>query len=416
MSLASTANTHAGPRAAAQLHSRATGLRCPRLDLQLIGVVATLLAIGLVMVTSASITTADRQIGDPFYYGLRQGIYLLAGIGIGMLVFKVRMAHWARAGVPVLMLALALLLVVLIPGIGRSVNGATRWIGMGPVNIQVSEPAKLLLFIYLAGYLVRRAEEVRNQVSGFIKPMAVLSFAGVLLLTEPDFGATVVLLATALAMMFLAGVRWWQFGVLIGTAVAAMSVLAITSPYRMKRLTTFIHPWEDPFDSGFQLTQSLIAIGRGHWLGVGLGGSVQKLFYLPEAHTDFVFAVWAEEFGLLGVLLLVFLYAFLVWRAFSIGAVAQKAGDHFSGYLAYGIGTWIGLQSFINMGVNMGALPTKGLTLPLMSYGGSSLVVMCMAIAILLRIDYETRCSVHTLPTSADSGPAPRRASARRPS
>ncbi|MBI5041133.1 MAG: putative lipid II flippase FtsW [Gammaproteobacteria bacterium] len=415
MNLASAAQVHGGARGTARLNSRASGLRCPRLDLQLIGVVAALLAIGLVMVTSASITTADRQLGDPFYYALRQGVYLLAGLGVGAVIFRVRMAHWARAGVPVLLLALALLAVVLIPGIGRSVNGATRWIGLGPVNIQVSEPAKLLLFMYLAGYLVRHAEEVRHQVSGFIKPMAVLGFAGVLLLAEPDFGATVVLLATSLAMMFLAGVRWWQFAVLIGSAVAAMSLLAITSPYRMKRLTTFIHPWEDPFNSGFQLTQSLIAIGRGHWTGVGLGGSVQKLFYLPEAHTDFVFAVWAEEFGLLGVLVLVSLYTLLVWRAFSIGSVAQKAGDHFSGYLAYGIGTWLGLQSVINMGVNMGALPTKGLTLPLLSYGGSSLMVMCMAIAILLRIDYETRCSVHTLPTNADPGPAPRRASVRSP-
>lgn len=395
--------------------ARSAGARCPRLDMQLISVVAALLAIGLVMVTSASITTADRQLGQPFYYGLRQGIYLLAGIGAGMLVFRVRMAHWARAGVPVLMLALGLLLIVLVPGLGRTVNGATRWIGLGPVNIQVSEPAKLLLFIYLAGYLVRHAEEVRDKVSGFIKPMAVLTFAGALLLIEPDFGATVVLLSTALVLMFLAGVRWWQFGVLIGTAAAAMSILAITSSYRMKRLTTFINPWEDPFDSGFQLTQSLIAIGRGHWAGVGLGASVQKVFYLPEAHTDFVFAVWAEEFGLLGVLLLVSLYAFLVWRTYSIGRVAQQAGDIFSGYLAYAIGTWLGLQIIINMGVNMGALPTKGLTLPLISYGGSSLVVMCVAIAMLLRIDYETHCSVHTLPSNADAGPAPRRNSMQRP-
>lgn len=393
---------------------RAVGARCPRLDMQLIAVVTALLAIGLVMVTSASITTADRQLGQPFYYGLRQGIYLLAGIGAGMLVFRVRMAHWARAGVPVLMLALGLLLIVLVPGVGRTVNGATRWIGLGPVNIQVSEPAKLLLFIYLSGYLVRHAEEVRSKVSGFIKPMAVLTFAGVLLLIEPDFGATVVLLATALVLMFLAGVRWWQFGVLIGAAVSAMSLLAITSSYRMKRLTTFVNPWEDPFDSGFQLTQSLIAIGRGHWTGVGLGASVQKVFYLPEAHTDFVFAVWAEEFGLLGVLLLVSLYAFFVWRAYDIGRVAQKAGDIFSGYLAYAIGTWLGLQIVINMGVNMGALPTKGLTLPLISYGGSSLMVMCVAIAMLLRIDYETRCTLNTLPTGADAGPTPRRSSARR--
>lgn len=395
--------------------TRTNGLRCPRLDFELLGVALTLLSLGLVMVASASIAMADRQLNDPFYYSLRQGIYLMVGLGIGASIFQVRMAHWARAGVPLLILAFVLLIAVLIPGVGHSVNGAARWIAFGPVNLQASEPVKLLLFLYLASYLVRHAEEVRSKVSGFIKPMGVLGLAAILLLAEPDFGATVVLLSAALVMMFMAGVRWWQFATLIGTAVGAMSLLAITSPYRLARLTTFVDPWADPFNSGFQLTQSLIAIGRGHWFGVGLGGSVQKLFYLPEAHTDFVFAVWAEEFGLVGVLLLVGLYAYLLWRAFSIGSVAQQAGDHFSGYLAYGIGTWLGLQAFINMGVNMGALPTKGLTLPLMSYGGSSLVVMCVAIALLLRIDYETRCSVFTLPTNADPGPSPRRMPARRP-
>lgn len=408
MSFFATAQGRAGTGA------RTAGLRCPRLDMGLLGVALTLLAIGLVMVASASIATADRELGDPFYFAMRQGIFLSIGLAVGVLIFQVRMVHWARAGVPVLALTFLLLLAVLIPGVGREVNGASRWIALGPINLQVSEPAKLLLFIYLAGYLVRHAEEVRNRVSGFIKPMGVLALAGVLLLAQPDFGATVVLLAAALAMMFLAGVRWWQFGVLLGGAGSLLAVLAVVSPYRMNRLTTFVDPWADPFNSGFQLTQSLIAIGRGQWSGVGLGGSVQKLFYLPEAHTDFVFAVWAEEFGLIGVLLLVALYGYLVWRAFAIGSVAQQAGDHFSGYLAYGIGTWFGLQSFINMGVNMGALPTKGLTLPLMSYGGSSLVVMCTAIALLLRIDYETRGSVHRLPTKPDAAPARRLQVARR--
>ena len=388
---------------------QASGLRCPRIDFQLLAVTAALLTIGLVMVASSSVAIADRQLGDPFYYVLRQSMYLVVGLAIAALVFNVRMAHWARAGVPVLLLSFLLLILVLIPGVGRSVNGAARWIALGPINVQVSEPAKLLLFIYLAGYLVRHLDEVRSQVSGFIKPMGVLILASILLLAEPDFGATVVLLSTALTMMFLAGVRWWQFAILIGGAAASLALLAVTSPYRMQRLTTFLDPWADPFNTGFQLTQSLIAIGRGDFFGVGLGGSVQKLFYLPEAHTDFVFAVLAEEFGLLGVLVLVCLYAVLLWRAFSIGHVAQRAGEQFSAYLAYGIGTWLGLQSFINMGVNMGLLPTKGLTLPLLSYGGSSLVVMCVAIAILLRIDYETRCSLNTLPTT---GPGPRRRTA----
>lgn len=391
--------------------TQAGGLRYPRLDYPLLAVVLALLSIGLVMVASASVAIAERALGDPYYYLLRQALYLVLSLVAALLVFGIRMVHWARAGVPVLLLALGLLALVLVPGIGHSVNGATRWIDIGPLNLQVSEPAKLLLFIYLAGYLVRHLEEVRNQLSGFIKPMAVLMVASVLLLLEPDFGATVVLLMTALVMMFLAGVRWWQFAILIGGAGLSLAILAVTSPYRMQRLTTFLDPWADPFNTGFQLTQSLIAIGRGDFFGVGLGASIQKLFYLPEAHTDFVFAVLAEEFGLLGVLVVVGLYAYLVWRAFAIGALAQQCGDYFSSYLAYGIGTWLGLQSFINIGVNMGLLPTKGLTLPLLSYGGSSLLVVCIALAMLIRIDYETRCSVHSLPTH---GPTPRQRQGRR--
>ena len=377
--------------------ARLRKLRCPQLDLPLLAAGLALALLGLVMVASASMPMADRELGNPFHYALRQGGFLLVGLLLGVAAFQVRMAHWQRAGMVLLFLALGLLVVVLVPGVGRTINGATRWLSLGPVNLQVSEPAKLLLLVYLAGYLVRRSEEVREQLSGFIKPMAVLAAACVLLLAEPDFGATVVLLATALVMMFMAGVRWWQFLALLALAGGAMALLAVSSPYRMARLTAFLNPWADPFDSGFQLTQSLIAIGRGEWFGVGLGGSVQKLFYLPEAHTDFVFAVLAEELGLAGVLVLVALYAFVVWRAFAIARVALAANEDFSGYLAYGLGTWLGLQSFINIGVNMGLLPTKGLTLPLFSYGGSSLVVMCLLLALLARIDYETRCTVHNV-------------------
>lgn len=373
------------------------GLVPAGLDMRLVGVTLTLLALGLVMVTSASMTMADRQTGNPFYFTVRQAIYVVMGLGVGLVVMRVRLVHWQRAGMIGLFLALGLLLVVLVPGVGRNINGSTRWIGLGPINLQVSEPTKLLVMVYLAGYLVRRGDEVRRRASGFLKPLAVIGIGCVLLLIEPDFGAAVVLLATALTMMFLAGVRWWQFALLVGGAVLVLAVLAVSSPYRLERLTTFLNPWANPFSSGFQLTQSLIAFGRGGWFGVGLGNSIQKLFYLPEAHTDFLMAVLSEELGLVGVFSVIALYAYLVWRAFAIGAVAEHVGDAFGAFLSYGIGTWLGMQSTINMGVNMGLLPTKGLTLPLLSYGGSSLITTCVAVALLLRVDYEARCKVHGL-------------------
>ncbi len=375
----------------------ARGRRCPRLDFALLSAFFVLLAIGLVMVASASMPTADRFHLGSFYYTLRQAAYMVMGIGLGLLVLRVRLAWWERAGFLCLLLALALLLAVLIPGVGHKVNGSIRWISLGVFRLQVSEAAKLLILIYLAGYLVRHAAQIREGMAGFLKPMLVLVCASVLLLLEPDFGATVVLFSTALVMMFMAGVRLLNFVALIGLAAGAFALLAVSSPYRMQRLTAFLNPWADPFDSGFQLSQSLIAIGRGEWSGVGLGASIQKLFYLPEAHTDFVFAVLAEELGLIGVLVLLGLYAFLVWRAFRIAAVALDNGNPFAGYLAYGIGTWLGLQTLINIGVNTGLLPTKGLTLPLLSYGGSSMLVSCAAIALLLRIDYETRCTAEGL-------------------
>jgi len=311
---------------------------------------------------------------------------------------------------PLLLSAFAMLVLVLLPGVGVEVNGASRWINVGLFNVQVSELAKLFFIIYLASYLARHGEEVRTQISGFLKPIGLLVIAAVLLLLEPDFGATVVLAAIVMGMIFMAGVKLFQFGGVLGLGALLMAGMAVSSPYRMKRLTTFIDPWADPFDSGFQLTQSLIAIGRGEWFGVGLGASIQKLFYLPEAHTDFVFAVLAEELGLLGVCTIIVLYAVLVWRAFVIAAQAVKAENFFASYLAYGIGIWFGLQSFINIGVNMGLLPTKGLTLPLMSYGGSSMVVMCAAIALLLRIDYETRCTAAGMSASGVATATLRRA------
>ena len=269
--------------------------------------------------------------------------------------------------------------------IGRSMINA------GLFRLQVSEPAKLLFIIYLASYLARHSEQLRVHISGFLKPLGLLAIVAVLLLLEPDFGATVVLTATVMGMIFMAGVKLTQFATMVGAGGLLLGGLAVSSPYRLERLTTFMNPWADPFDSGFKLTQSLMAIGRGEWFGVGLGSSVQKLFYLPEAHTDFVFAVLAEELGLLGVCTVIALYVLFVWRAFIVAAQAAKANHLFAASLSYGIGIWFGLQSFVNIGVNMGLLPTKGLTLPLMSYGGSSMVVMCAAAALVLRVDYETR-------------------------
>jgi cell division protein FtsW len=288
-----------------------------------------------------------------------------------------------------LLAGLALLFVVLIPGIGYEVNGSRRWIRVGIMNLQVSEPARLCFIIYLAGYLVRRNKAVREEFVGFLRPMLVMSVACFALLSEPDFGAAVVLLATALTMLFVAGARIRDFLLFFSVAVIGMAMLAVVSPYRMNRLTAFLDPWSDPFDSGFQLTQSLIAIGRGELTGVGLGNSVQKLFYLPEAHTDFVFAVFAEEFGLIGSLAIIGIFLALLWRVFKLAVSAVNSERFFEAYVAIGLGTWLGLQAFINVGVNMGILPTKGLTLPLISYGRSSLIVTMVAIAILLRIHHE---------------------------
>jgi len=289
----------------------------------------------------------------------------------------------------VLFVGFLLLIVVLVPGIGYEVNGSTRWVRIGIMNLQVSEPARLCFLMSLAGYLVRRNKSLREEFLGFLRPMIVLIFACILLLSEPDFGAAVVLLGTAMVMMFVAGARIRDFLLFVVVATAAMAALAVFSPYRMKRITGFLDPWADPFDSGFQLTQSLIAIGRGEWFGVGLGDSVQKLFYLPEAHTDFVFAVYAEEFGLLGSLILIALFLALLWRVFKLAMRAADAEQFFEAYIAIGLGTWLGIQAFVNIGVNMGMLPTKGLTLPLISYGRSSLIITMICISLLLRIHHE---------------------------
>lgn len=387
------------------------GDHLPPLDFALITAVAALCSLGLVMVTSASMPVAERLDVGTFYFAIRQCVYLGLGLLLGLVVLRVRMAWWEQGSLLCILLAIMMLLAVLVPGVGVEVNGSIRWINLGVFRLQVSEPAKLLAIVYMAGYLVRHGEQVRNTGAGFIKPLGLLLVAAMLLLMEPDFGATVVLMTTALVMMFMAGVSLWKFAALIGAAGAGFAALAMTSPYRLQRLTAFVDPWNDPFNTDFQLTQSLIAIGRGEWLGVGLGASIQKLFYLPEAHTDFVFAVLAEELGLFGILVLLGLYAFVVYRAYVIAATAENGGNLFAAYLAYGIGTWLAMQAIINIGVNTGLLPTKGLTLPLLSYGGSSMLVTCIAIALLLRIDYETRCTVSSLPASGAAAAKRRRRS-----
>ena len=374
------------------------------MDMPLLCIAGLILAIGLIMVASSSITLADKTTGSPFYFLTRQFIFAAVGTGAGVAMYLMPLAWWQRSGYLLLMLAFALLMMVLVPGIGRHINGSIRWVVLGPFRLQVSEPARLLIFIYLAGYIVRRSDELSTGLKGFLKPMLLVAFAGVLLLVEPDFGATLVLTCTALAMLFLGGARLKDFGLCAGVAALAALGLVLASPYRLARLTGFLNPWQDPFDTGFQLTNSLIAIGQGQLFGVGLGESVQKLFYLPEAHTDFVFAVTAEEFGLLGSVVLIILYLSLTWRAVLVARRAARREQLFGAYLAFGIGIWIGLQAFINMGVNMGVLPTKGLTLPLMSYGGSSLIVSCAAIGLLMRVDRETRESGKWKSESMEAG------------
>ena len=365
-------------------------LRNPiRMDSIMLGLSLTLLLGGLVVLASASISIGENGAGDPFYYVSRQAAAAMLGGVAAFLCLLVPMHIWRSTGPLMLLLGLALLVVVLVPGVGYTANGSTRWIRLGVVNLQASELARLCLMIYLAGYLVRHNKTLREQFSGFARPMIVLFIACCLLLAEPDLGAAIVLVAVAFSMMFVAGARFRDFFVFAGLAVAAAVVLAVTRQYRLERLTGFLDPWADPYNTGFQLTQSLIAIGRGEWFGVGLGDGVQKLFYLPDAHTDFVFAVFAEEFGLLGSVVLILLFVGLLWRIFRLAMRAARHERFFEAYLATGIGTWLGLQTFINLGVNMGLLPTKGLTLPLISYGRSSLIIAMVSIGILLRIHHE---------------------------
>ena len=360
-------------------------------DKWLIAALIALVIIGLMMVASSSVMISTKFYHQPFHFLIRQACYLGVGLVAAMVIMRIDSSEWEKYSVPLLFLCLLLLVLVLIPGIGRTVNGSRRWLSIGPVGIQVSELAKMTMIFYLAGYLVRQQQSVSQSILGFIRPMIILGVVAVLLLLEPDFGATVVISGTVMAMLFLSGVMLRYYFGLILVVGLCLAFLEVSSPYRVARLTAFLNPWADQFNSGYQLTQSLIAFGRGGWSGVGLGDGVQKLFYLPEAHTDFLFAVLAEELGLIGILLVLALYSILVFRGLMIGFHANLQDRLFAAYTAYGITFWLGLQAAINMGVNAGLLPTKGLTLPLMSYGGASIVVNCMVIALLLRIDHENR-------------------------
>jgi cell division protein FtsW len=348
-----------------------------------------LVLVGLVAISSASIEYADWHFRDPWHHTRRHLIYVAISVGAAVVVYRLPLRFWLASGWMWLLAGLAMLVLVLLPGIGKEVNGAQRWLPLGPFTLQPSEFAKFTVVVYFAGYMVRQAREVRNEVAGFLKPMGVLGLVSVLLMAEPDFGATVIVVATAFGMLFLAGVKLSHFLSVLGLSLVGLVGLIFAAPYRVARLTAYTDPWADPYGSGFQLVQSLIAFGRGEWLGVGLGNSVQKLFYLPEAHTDFVFSIWAEETGFVGALLVIGLFTALIARILWVARRAQAVAEDFGAYLCYGVALVFSGQAFVNMGVSSGLLPTKGLTLPFVSYGGTSLIVCCCMLALVLRVERE---------------------------
>ncbi|EPM5537412.1 cell division protein FtsW [Vibrio cholerae] len=359
-------------------------------DRQLVWIAFGLMLIGLVMVTSASFPISSRLTDQPFHFMFRHAIFLLLAFLTSSMVLQVPLDRWMKYSSLLLGISFFLLIVVLV--VGKSVNGASRWIPLGLFNLQPAEVAKLSLFIFMSGYLVRKHDEVRQTFfGGFLKPIMVFGTLAVLLLGQPDLGTVIVMLVTLFGMLFIAGAKLSQFLALMVAGVLAVVALIVAEPYRVRRVTSFLDPWEDPFGSGYQLTQSLMAFGRGEWFGQGLGNSIQKLEYLPEAHTDFVFAVLAEELGFVGVVLVLVLIFSLVLKAIFIGKKAFQHDQQFGGYLAFGIGIWFAFQTLVNVGAAAGMVPTKGLTLPLISYGGSSLIIMSVAVSILLRIDHECR-------------------------
>lgn len=366
------------------------GDRAPlQLDLPLTAAIAALAALGIVMISSASIAIADKQEVGSFYYVIKHLIALSLGGTIAWLALRMPLDNLEKASPLFMLLVFPLLMLVFVPGLGVTVNGATRWVRTGLLNFQVIEAVKIMLIIYLAGYLVRQHDALAESFKGSLKPCLLVGLVALLLLLQPDFGSAVLVTAVTAAMIWIGGARFRDLLVMGLVALPALAWLATSESYRMRRLVSFLDPWADPYAGGFQLTQALIAIGRGEWIGVGLGGSVQKLFYLPEAHTDFILAVLAEELGLMGVTLVLALFALLVGRGLLIAARAMHLGLSFAGYLAYGLSVLIGLQAAISVGVNFGVLPTKGLTLPLISSGGSSTMMICVMLGLLLRVGHE---------------------------
>ncbi|MBV1869868.1 MAG: putative lipid II flippase FtsW [Gammaproteobacteria bacterium] len=363
------------------------GMGALKLDRILIISVAVLLCLGLLMVASASMLIAENNNLDPFHFVIRHGISICIAVCSAVVIYQIPMGFWERISGPLFFLALLVLVLVLVFGI--TVNGSTRWVSLGVMNFQPSEIAKIFVLIYIASFIVRKRTEVQGQISGILKPVVILFIPAVLLLAEPDFGSVIVLSVAAFVMLFMGGVRIKYFALLVVFGAVLFYVLLITQPYRVARLSAFLHPWENQYGSGYQLVQSLIAYGRGGWVGQGYGSSIQKLLYLPEAHTDFLISVFAEELGLMGMLFVISLFSALIFSALFISRTAEKRQAYFSAYLGYGLGTLVGIQAVFNLGVSMGLLPTKGLTLPLMSYGGSSLLSTCFLLAILLRINKE---------------------------
>ena len=373
-------------------------------DYYLVVLFLIMVSIGLVMVASASISNAEEVFNNPFYYFFNQGLSVFLGLIFLLLFLKIPTSYLQTSSRVLLFTSIALLVFTLIPGVGKEVNGSTRWIELGGKSFQAAEFVKFFIVTYFAGYLVNFRESVQSELKGFLKPILILSLISLLLLKQPDYGSCAVLSITILGMLFLAGVPLWRFILWLPLFAITLFSLIIFSPYRMERLISFLDPWQDCNNIGYQLCQALIGFGRGDWAGVGLGSGIQKLFYLPENHTDFIFSVLAEELGLIGAISIILLYFFLVWRTFSIGRIAESAKNYFSAYLAYGIGLIIGIQAYINIGVNMGALPTKGLTLPFISYGANSMIVYCILFGVLMRIEYENRHTVRT--TNRKSVPA----------
>jgi cell division protein FtsW len=347
-----------------------------------------LLAVGIVMVGSASIAIAEGQGVASYHYLLRHLIYIGLGVALALSLRVIPMIFLERISRPLMALSLLLLLLVFVPGLGHTVNGSTRWLRLGLLNFQAVEAVKLMVIIYLAGYLARKAQFVQTRFFDTLKPLLFAGLLSLLLLWQPDLGSAAVITAIVAGMVWLAGAAWRHVAVLGMLTLPAFGFAAM-EPYRLRRIVSFMDPWADPFASGFQLTQALIAVGRGELFGVGIGASIQKLFYLPEAHTDFIFAVLAEEFGLLGVVTVLLLFLVLVTRIMVIGIMAHRQERPFAGFVAYGIGLWIGLQAMVSVGVNLGVLPTKGLTLPLISSGGSSMLMTLVALGVVLRIKYE---------------------------